>query len=228
MSVSPLSSFPAIAVRFGQSVSHRSISDDPLSFWNALTSSVCVWISVDICIICVVVSVEEKFSHRSCQDSNSQPFDHESSTLNNKLSRLSRVNFVHWLLFGVHSTTVPQQWHVKDPSHSARSAGGRLHLNTHPWPNEVGVGWLCHCPGFVLECIWKQAHMSRVREHLATVLSARWATKDWFWYRVELVEFFFKERRWGMVTHSPKNLASENQFLLIQNDWPAFVMQHFY
>ena len=23
------------------------------------------------------------------------------------------------------------QWHVKDPSHSAKSAGGRLHLNTH-------------------------------------------------------------------------------------------------
>ena len=23
------------------------------------------------------------------------------------------------------------QWHLKDPSHSAKSAGGRLHLNTH-------------------------------------------------------------------------------------------------
>ena len=23
------------------------------------------------------------------------------------------------------------QWHVKDPGHSAKSAGGRLHLNTH-------------------------------------------------------------------------------------------------
>ena len=23
------------------------------------------------------------------------------------------------------------QWHVKDPVHSAKSAGGRLHLNTH-------------------------------------------------------------------------------------------------
>ena len=23
------------------------------------------------------------------------------------------------------------QWHVKDPDHSAKSAGGRLHLNTH-------------------------------------------------------------------------------------------------
>ena len=33
------------------------------------------------------------------------------------------------------------QWHVKDPGHSAKSAGGRLHLNTHiPSTEEVGVG----------------------------------------------------------------------------------------
>ena len=40
-------------------------------------------------------------------------------------------NFVCWLLFGVHFTPVLSQWHVKDPGHSAQSAGGRLHLNTH-------------------------------------------------------------------------------------------------
>ena len=33
------------------------------------------------------------------------------------------------LLFGVHSTPVLLQWHVKDPGHSAKSAGDRLHLN---------------------------------------------------------------------------------------------------
>ena len=43
----------------------------------------------------------------------------------------SRVNFVCWLLFGVRSTPVLPQRHVKDPDHSAKSAGGRLHLNTH-------------------------------------------------------------------------------------------------
>ena len=42
----------------------------------------------------------------------------------------SRVNFVCWLLFGVRSTRVLPQWHVKKPSHSAKSAGGRLHLTT--------------------------------------------------------------------------------------------------
>ena len=33
--------------------------------------------------------------------------------------------------YGICSTLVLPQSHVKDPSHSARSAGGRLHLNTH-------------------------------------------------------------------------------------------------
>ena len=53
----------------------------------------------------------------------------------------SMVNFVCSLLFGVRSTPVLPQWDAKDPGHSAKSAGGRLHLNTHiPIPNEVGVG----------------------------------------------------------------------------------------
>ena len=34
-------------------------------------------------------------------------------------------------LFGVRSTPMLLQWHVKEPGHSAKSAGGRLHLNTH-------------------------------------------------------------------------------------------------
>ena len=43
----------------------------------------------------------------------------------------SRVNFVCWLLFSVRSTPVLPQWHIKDPGHSAKSAGRRLHLKTH-------------------------------------------------------------------------------------------------
>ena len=43
----------------------------------------------------------------------------------------SPVNFVCWLLFGVCSTPVLPQRHVKDPGHSAKSAGGRLHLYMH-------------------------------------------------------------------------------------------------
>ena len=35
------------------------------------------------------------------------------------------------LLLGVRSTPVLPQWYAKDPGHSAKSAGGRLHLNMH-------------------------------------------------------------------------------------------------
>ena len=43
----------------------------------------------------------------------------------------SSVNFVCRLFFGVRSTPVLPQWHVKDPGHSAKSAGGMIHINTH-------------------------------------------------------------------------------------------------
>ena len=43
----------------------------------------------------------------------------------------SRDSFVCWLFFGVGSTPVLPQWHMKDPGHSTKSAGGRLHLNAH-------------------------------------------------------------------------------------------------
>ena len=99
-----------------------------------------------------------------------------------RLIFFSIVNIVCWLLFGVCSTPVLPQWHVKDPGHSAKSAGGRLHLNMHTsWPNEVRVGWLCHCTGIVWEPIRKQAHMQFIRKHSVTVVSAHWATIDWSW-----------------------------------------------
>ena len=46
----------------------------------------------------------------------------------------SRVIFVCWLLFGVRSNPVLPQWHIKDPGHSAKSTGGRLHLIMHEHP----------------------------------------------------------------------------------------------
>ena len=44
---------------------------------------------------------------------------------------LSRVDFLCWLLLGVCSTPLLPQWHIKDPSYSAKSAGNNLHLNMH-------------------------------------------------------------------------------------------------
>ena len=43
--------------------------------------------------------------------------------------------------FGVRSTPVLPQWHVKGHSHSAKSADGRVHLNTHtPWTQRSRSG----------------------------------------------------------------------------------------
>ena len=57
----------------------------------------------------------------------------------------SRVNILCGLLISVCSTPVLLQWPVRHPGHSAKSAGGSLHLNS-----EVRVGWLC-CPDIVWE-----------------------------------------------------------------------------
>ena len=78
---------------------------------------------------------------------------------------------IHHLLFGVRSTLVLLQWHIKDPSHSATvQVAGYTETCIHPWSNKVGVGWLCRCPGRVWKPIRKQAHTQLVREHLATVV----------------------------------------------------------
>ena len=39
--------------------------------------------------------------------------------------------YTSWLFCSVRSTPVLPQWHVRDPGHSAKSASGRLNLNTH-------------------------------------------------------------------------------------------------
>ena len=80
----------------------------------------------------------------------------------------SRVNFV----------CVPQ-WHVKDPGHSAKSADGRLHLNTHkPLTQRSRSGPTLTLSRHSVEPIRKRAHTQLVREHLVTVVSAGWATVD--------------------------------------------------
>ena len=43
----------------------------------------------------------------------------------------TRSTFCADSYFGIRSTPVLPQKHIKDPSHSAKSAGGRLQLNTH-------------------------------------------------------------------------------------------------
>ena len=94
----------------------------------------------------------------------------------------SRFNFVCWLLFGVRPTRLLPRWHVKDPGHSVRSADDRLHLKAHtPLTQRSRCGLTCRCPDIVREPIRIQAHRHLVREHSATVVSARWATVNRSW-----------------------------------------------
>ena len=53
-----------------------------------------------------------------------------------------RVNFIGWLLFSVRSIPMLSQLHIKDPCHSAKSAVGRLHLNTHTPLTQGSQSWL--------------------------------------------------------------------------------------
>ena len=86
----------------------------------------------------------------------------------------SRVDFVRLLLFGVRSTPVLPQWHVKGPGHSAKSAGGRFHLNTHtPLTQRSPSGLTMPLSRHSVGTCPETAHMQFVREHSAMVVSAR-------------------------------------------------------
>ena len=81
-----------------------------------------------------------------------------------------------WLLFGVRSTPVLPQWYLKDPGHSAKSAGGgRLPLNTYTPLTQRSRSRLTmplsrHSVGTYPET---SSQATRVREHSVTVVSAR-------------------------------------------------------
>ena len=85
----------------------------------------------------------------------------------------SGVNFVCWLLFGVHSTPLLPQWHVKDPIHSAKTAGSRLLLNTHtPMTHSSWIGLTMplsrQSVGIYQETSWHTTHQGTLRDsHLS-------------------------------------------------------------
>ena len=54
----------------------------------------------------------------------------------------SRTNSLCWLLFGVCSIPVLLHWHIEDPGHSAKSASGRLPLNTYTSLTQQSRSWL--------------------------------------------------------------------------------------
>ena len=102
---------------------------------------------------------------------------------------------------------------------------GYTQTRVHPWPNEVGVGWLCRCAGIVWEPFRKRAHTQLIRKHSDTVFSARWATVDWSlckeWNKCPLKKKS-PGREW-MVEHSPKILAIQEKATM--NGWMFFYLK---
>ena len=95
----------------------------------------------------------------------------------------SWVNFLYWLLFDVRSAPLLPQWQVKDPGHFAKSAGGRLYLNTHI---PLTIGTKSEWADFAVKAYRgnlsrKRAHTQLVKEHPDTVVSAHWTAVDWSW-----------------------------------------------
>ena len=85
----------------------------------------------------------------------------------------SRVNFVCRLLFDVRSTPVLLQWHIKDPDHSAKSAGGRLHLNMHTPLTQPSHSGLTVLSGQSVETYQGNKFTFNSHGNTATVVSAR-------------------------------------------------------
>ena len=66
-------------------------------------------------------------------------------------SFISRINFLCWLFFGVLSNPCYCSGTLKTQVIQLKvQVAGYTKTHIHPWPNKVGVGWLC-CPGIEWE-----------------------------------------------------------------------------
>ena len=87
---------------------------------------------------------------------------------------------------------------------------GNTETHIHPRPSGVGMGWLCCCPGIVWEPVRKQADTQIVRKHLATVVSACWASVDWSWHKE-----WNKCTRANLRFQKKKKVQAKNEWLNI-------------
>ena len=128
----------------------------------------------------------------------------------------SSVNFLYWLLLGVRSTPNLPQWHVKDPSHSAKSAEGRLRLNTHtPLTQQSWSGLTMllfrHSVGTYQEISSLATHQGTLRHSCLSVLAT--GLKSGM-RACGLTSSLAKKKSAGgerMVEHCPRGLASEEK-----------------
>ena len=129
----------------------------------------------------------------------------------------SRVNFVYWLLVGVRSITVLPRWNVKDPGHSTKSAGGRLHPNNTRLSQRSRSGLtiqLCrHGVGTYQET---SLHATRQKTfgHRRLSSPSHKCARPKFYLKNKTKQQQQQQKRSGVewiVEHSPKILAREEK-----------------
>ena len=143
---------------------------------------------------------------------------------------LLQIYFLYWLLFSLCSTPVVQQQHIKDPGHSAKSAVGRLHLNTvtpltlQSWSGDRLTMPLRYSVG---PCQGRQAHIQLISAQRAT---AHWSwPTQWNWWALSDLHtdkhagrnspksFYARGKKIGRQTSTKKNPKNLRQSWL-----PAF------
>ena len=124
-----------------------------------------------------------------------------------------------WLLFSGRSTPMLPQWHIKDPGHSAKSAGGRLHLNMHTPLTQQSWIWLTmllsrHSVGTYPETslhatcqgVFSHSRLSSL-SHYGLILALR---EELVCASLSRLKKKNAGREW-MVQHSPKILTREEK-----------------
>ena len=130
----------------------------------------------------------------------------------------SRVNFLVLTLIWCPYHPLLWQWHVKDPNHSAKSAGGRLYMNTHVCtlnsPSQSRLTMLvCR------HSVWTYQEMSSHATHQGTLshsclsLLSHWGPDPSVKSGISMKNhFFWKKRRWGIICWTfPQNPRSKEK-----------------
>ena len=123
--------------------------------------------------------------------------------------------------FGIRSTPVLLQWHIKDPGHSAKSAGGRLQLNTHA-PYICGFAW-----SDMALVWWTQNAPRRQQFHVAPAMSALKAHHFGRYSKTRNKKLFthveshvsaVSAREWRIALYKSNHQIKSNQLVFVSDE----------
>ena len=110
---------------------------------------------------------------------------------------------------------------IKDPDHSAKSADDKLHLNTHTPLTQWSQSGLTMLSRYSVGTCQGNKFTCNSSGNSQPVISAHWATLDWSWAKkwdwcaqTDLHLKKNKQRKWGSINRSQKDLASEEKAII--------------